>query len=1018
MTRPQLALILGSLLAVSAFSRADDAIHFNRDIRPILSDNCFLCHGPDKNNRKAKLRLDDPEAALAKKAIIPGDASNSEAIKRIFTNDEDDIMPPPDSNRTLTATQKALLKKWVEQGAKYEPHWAYMLVTRPAVPAVKEKDWVANAIDAFILQALEAKKIRPSEQADRATLLRRLSLDLIGLPPTPVEVEAFEKDQSPQAYEKQVDRLLASPHFGERMAVLWLDLARFADTVGYHGDQNQRIFPYRDWVINAFNQNKKFDQFTIEQLAGDLLPDATIDQQVATGFNRLNMMTREGGAQPKEYLAKYTADRVRTVSTAFLGSTMACSECHDHKYDPFTARDFYSLGAYFADVKQWGVYMNYNYTPNPDLVGFSNEHPFPPEIQVDSPYLKQRQTRIRSKMNALLAQTAGKLSESQPAHAREEWLTAAREFLKRSPQGWFTPAAVPVASKLVGSAQGAVQPDGSILYTGKARKGDEQQITVALPAGWVSAIRLELIPHARHKNGQSRDGGKGVAVQLAATHRNKSNIQTRLGIYAADADLKETRYKNGAELIGIRDAWRTSLAQDNLTQTGIYLLDKPFKAAAGDTLLIALKSDNLGCVRISVSCFADQNPLAIDGRAQLAALDDGAAADRLYFLSTGWEQAAFAQYRSLHAELLETHDGKAWTMVTQSVQPTTQRVLPRGNWQDDSGDIVTPATPAFLTTPATRNKQSATRLELARWLVSKDNPLTARTWVNRQWKQLFGNGLSAVVDDLGAQGEPPTHPQLLDWLSAQFQETWDMKQIVKLMVMSSTYRQSARLRPELRDIDPNNRLLASQNPRRLEAEIVRDNALFISGLINLDIGGPSAHPYQPAGYYANIQFPNRDYFPDSDERQYRRGLYTHWQRTFMHPMLANFDAPSREECTAFRNVTNTPQQALTLLNDPSFVEAARAFAARLLSVPDKGDAERLEQAYQQALLRPIKENERASLLKFLAAQRAYFTEHPDDAKKLTSIGLAARPQVDQGELAAWSTVCRVILNLHETITRY
>ncbi|HWF18692.1 MAG TPA: DUF1549 domain-containing protein, partial [Verrucomicrobiae bacterium] len=385
-------LLLPFLLTVPNLSAAtnDDKPEFNADIRPILSDSCFVCHGPDKNNRKAKLRLDVREVALEKKAIVPGKPDESEMIRHIYATNRDDLMPPPDSRKQLTSEQRALLKRWIASGAEYQPHWAYIPPVRAKIPQTQNQAWVKNPIDAFVLRDLEKHKIDPALEADKGTLLRRLSLDLIGLPPTPGEVTQFIKDTSPKAYEREVDRLLASPHFGERMAVEWLDLARFADTVGYHGDQNVNDFPYRDYVINAYNSNKPFDQFTIEQLAGDLLPNPTTEQLVASGFNRLNMVTREGGAQPTEYIAKYGADRVRTVSTTWLGSTMGCCECHDHKFDPFSTRDFYSMKAFFADIKQWGVYSDYGSSPNPELKGFDNDHPFPPEIIVDSPYLRNR----------------------------------------------------------------------------------------------------------------------------------------------------------------------------------------------------------------------------------------------------------------------------------------------------------------------------------------------------------------------------------------------------------------------------------------------------------------------------------------------------------------------------------------------------------------------------------------------------------------------------------------------------
>src|SRR4051812_12444931 len=420
-------------------------IGYNRDIRPILSDNCFACHGPDKNKRKAKLRLDERDSALAKKAIVPGDVEASELVSRIFSDDPDEQMPPPESHKKLTDAQRELFKRWVAQGAAYEPHWSYIVPKRPPVPQVKDAGWGHNAVDAFILQKLEVKHLAPSREADRRTLLRRLSLDLVGLPPTPQEVEAFVKDELPDAYERQVERLLASPHYGERMAVPWLDAVRFADTVGFHGDQNQDVFPYRDYVIEAFNRNKPFDRFTVEQLAGDLLPHPTTEQLVATCFNRLNMVTREGGAQPKEYLAKYAADRVRTVGSAWLGSTLMCCECHDHKYDPFTARDFYSLGAFFADVKQWGVYHDYNYTPNPDLRGWSNDHPFPPEIVVDSAYLQRRQAMLTAQIEQTIATASERLSKDAKAGEQfARWRADVQGLLKAHPDGWAvaTPAEV------------------------------------------------------------------------------------------------------------------------------------------------------------------------------------------------------------------------------------------------------------------------------------------------------------------------------------------------------------------------------------------------------------------------------------------------------------------------------------------------------------------------------------------------------------------------------------------------
>ena len=1030
-----LFLLVPSRLAIAGapaagVSASASKLAYNREIRPMLSENCFACHGPDKNQRKGKLRLDVREAAIEKKALVPGKPQESELVKRLYTTNADDLMPPPESHKKLTAQQKNLLERWIEQGAEYEPHWAYIPAKRPEVPQPRNRQGVRNPIDAFILQTLEAKGLEPSPEADRRTLLRRLSLDLIGLPPTPEEVAAFLRDSGSDAYQRQVDRLLDSPHFGERMAVPWLDVVRFSDTVGYHGDQNQRIFPYRDYVIASFNRNKPFDRFTIEQLAGDLLPDPTAEQLVATGFNRLNMMTREGGAQPKEYLAKYGADRVRTVSTTWLGSTMGCCECHDHKYDPFSTKDFYSMEAFFADLRQWGVYSDYTYTPNPDLKGWSNDHPFPPELEVDSFYLHLRQARLQERIDRLIESAANQWRTNPAGRAAfEDWRRTARAFLKQRPDGWVTaePTVKLVAKDTNAAAETtfAIRTDRSIVFQGKPI--EKTEIKLPLEPGWLAALRLELLPHDAHGGSIVRGDDESTTISFsAALRRANADTGTTVSFYHAAADHKEERYSDGFALIGVKDAWRTSKEARKSPQTAVWLLDQPVRISAGDILTLTLANHAIGRLRVSVTPFASQDPLKAGGGAALAqALEKGgnrqsALVSQTWLLGTGMETNAFGQFKKLNRELLECRNGRAFTMVSAASKPMVTRVLPRGNWQDESGEVVQPTAPHFLPQIPNPKGRRLTRLDLVQWLVSRDNPLTARTVMNRLWKQFFGTGISAVVDDLGAQGEWPTHPELLDWLAVEFMESgWDLKHMVKLMVVSSTYRQSSNPRPEIKETDPLNRLLASQSPRRLEAEFVRDNALFIAGLLNPDIGGPSAHPYQPAGYYANLQFPDRDYSADRDDRQYRRGVYTHWQRTFLHPMLANFDAPSREECVASRNISNTPQQALTLLNDPTFLEASRLFAQKLLAAKDAPDNARLDLAYEAALARPIKAKEERSLEQFLALQREHYRENPNEAKELLRIGIFPEPKgADETELAAWSQVCRVILNLHETITRY
>ncbi|MEZ0385513.1 MAG: DUF1553 domain-containing protein, partial [Verrucomicrobium sp.] len=879
----------------------------------------------------------------------------------------------------------------------------------------------------------------PSPQADRRTLLRRLSLDLTGLPPTEAEMKAFLEDPSPEAYARQVDRLLNSPHYGERMAVWWLDVARFTDTVGYHGDQNQRIFPYRDYVIGAFNQNKRFDQFTVEQLAGDLLPKPTTEQLVATGFNRLNMVTREGGAQAKEYLSKYGAERVRTVGGAWMGATLGCSECHDHKFDPFTAKDFYAMQAFFADVKQWGVYSDYGYSPNPELKGWTNEYPFPPEIEVTSPYLKHRSDELRKQM---LDAAAKQVVAPESLLAFKQWVESSRGFLAKHPSGWqssppvVTVAPAPPAKKgaapkseekvKVKAPAPTVEAEGWIVAN--TSQPDNTRIVLTPGASTVTAIRLQLMPSAAHKGSILRNGGEGSATVkvMAAILRKDAKKEVALPVAYADADQQDPRYSSTVQVLNLKDGWKTSTKGWDQPQQSVWQLEQPVTLADGDQLVLKLDSNSVARFRMETSPFAPLKPLAADWLTELGAAlaspDPASTLLETYVRSAPTPLTGLAEYRQLSGEWLQCREGRTWTMVTQAMPPLTVKVLPRGNWMDESGEVTPPAVPEFL--PASfrsvSNQPQATRLDLAKWLCSPENPLTPRAFTNRLWKQFFGNGLSMVVDDLGAQGEPPSHPELLDWIASEFRDSgWDVKHLIRLMVLSETYRQSSSLRPELRDIDPNNRLLASQNPRRLEAEFVRDNALFIAGRLNLDIGGPSVKPYQPDGYYANLQFPDRRYVAEADARQWRRGVYMHWQRTFLHPMLANFDAPMRDECTANRTVSNTPQQALTLLNDPTFVEAARVFAERLLQKNIADDATRLNAAMELAAGRQLKRPELDSLTYFLNSQRELYKASPEDAAKLAKVGVSPLASgVNVEELAAWTSVCRVVLNLQETITRY
>jgi hypothetical protein len=779
------ALVVASRLTAVA---GEAPVSFNRDIRPILSDQCFFCHGPDPSHRAADLRLDVEDQAKDY-VIVAGQPQLSELINRITSDDSSERMPPVDSGKSLNSDQIELLERWITQGAPYEPYWAYAPPRRHDPPAVSDSAWPRTWIDRFLVARMESEGLKPSQDADRVTLIRRLNFDLTGLPPTPTEVADFVADHQPGAYERLVDRLLASQRFGERMAMYWLDLVRYADTVGYHGDQDHSISPYRDYVIDAFNRNLPFNQFTLEQLAGDLIPEATIDQRVATGYNRLLQTSHEGGVQPKEYLAIYAADRVRNLSSVWLSGTMGCAQCHDHKYDPYTTRDFYSLAAFFADVDE------------------------------------------------------------------------AKHF------------------KLGSNALPTARPP-----------------------------ELEVL-----------------------------NRQDRKRLADLEMELAE-------------------------------------------------------CERLAATS-GDQN-------------DERSLAERV---------------ESLKEQIESIRKRTRKTMITVAIEPRTMRMLPRGDWLDDSGDIVGPAIPAFLGSLDVGQRR-ANRADLARWLTDTElgiGGLTARVMANRFWYLLLGTGIANTLDDFGGQGEPPVHPELLDTLAVEFYESgWDVKHMMKLIVMSRVYQQSSRDTSEARDKDPANRLYARQSRFRLPAEMVRDNALAISGLLVEEIGGASVRPYQPASYYRHLNFPTRRYQHHADQRQWRRGVYMHWQRQFLHPMLKAFDAPSREECTAQRARSNTPLAALTLLNDPSFVEAAHALAARALRENSGNDRQRIAYTFHLAVSRDPDEFELQQLEELLLENRRRYEKDSDAAQQLLSVGLAeVDSELEPTELAAWTNVARAVLNLNETITR-
>ena len=732
------ALFSGILLADLA--AADDTIDFNRQIRPILSNNCFPCHGPNEADRQADLRLDDRDVAVTDMEVItPGAPDDSTLIDRITSEDEDERMSPADSGKSLTAEQIELLTKWIAEGAKYKKHWAYVPPQTSSTPIADQADWPCNWIDKFILARLESEGLKPSEDADRVTLIRRLSLDLTGIPPTSEEVDTFIHDTSDDAYEQLVDRLLASPHFGERMAMWWFDLVRFADTVGYHGDQTQNIWPFRDYVISAFNANMSFDQFTKEQLAGDLLDKPTRDQQIATGYNRLLQTTHEGGFQLKEYRAIYMADRVRNVSQVWMGATMGCAQCHDHKYDPYTTREFYSMGAFFADVD-------------------------------DEAHLR-----------------------SDPDQVLDELPTV------RIPE--------------------------LALYT------TEQRCRLDEIAPGIDAVEPKLKKLRKEIDGHN-DKLKAIDVQIKA-------IDEKLAKCAAEPQ------SNGLS----ETADQTKVRADLVKQQDLLTTEH---------------------------CDATAKRNALQQQRDTA-------------------QSQHDQLAKPVAPLIEERDeiqkSVPKSMITQTLdEPRVVHILPRGNWLDESGPTVEPRVPEFLGKAIAAGRR-ANRLDLAQWLVTPASQegigeLSARVQVNRFWYLLMGTGIARTLDDFGGQGDPPVHPELLDRLAIEFiRSDWDVKHMMKLIAMSHTYRQSSVTTAHRHAIDPDNRLYACQSRWRLPAEMIRDNALAISGLLVPDIGGPSVKPYQPAGYYQHLNFPVRKYQHDKNAKQWRRGVYVHWQRQFLHPLL-------------------------------------------------------------------------------------------------------------------------------------
>ena len=903
---------------------------------------------------------------------MSGKPMESEVYHRIVSSDPGAIMPPPESNLSLTPEEIDLIKRWIEQGAKYEPHWAFMKVEKPSVPAF---DWGKNEIDAFIHAKIKAKGLEPNPEANSYELIKRASLDLTGLPPSPEILDKYAGFKGSNTYEKLLDELMALPSYGEKMGILWLDISRYSDSYGYQDDEARGQWPYRDWVIHAFNNNLPYDQFITWQLAGDLLPNATKEQILATAFNRNHKYTEEGGVIHEEYRVEYVLDKTNTFSKGILGLTMECAQCHDHKYDPFTAKDFYSIAAYFADMRQWGVYADYSYTPEPELRGINNDSPFPPEIVVSS---KALASRIDEEVAGIKALKAG-VADSDPRYMA--YLSKHSQY--RDLNGDTAPLTLQT-------------PEGTDWHT-----PEKAGLVIDIPRSAVMLAGIEVT---------IRQPQVPSTINLSLKQGNVT-----LPFWHGIGEPHTPTTQNGFERIGIQSGWRITSKAPRGEAKAVYWLPRTAFTNAGPLKLTL--SGTTSDVRIRVLPVHAINPDVLNAPLER---DPKAA----FLLSGAGLEKVSNDISTRQRSIVQCRGGKTPVMVTEGTNKGRQaRILARGNWMDTSGALVGPATPAFLTSGVSPSAQPASRLELASWITSRNNPLTARVLVNRFWRLFFGTGISASVEDFGAQGEAPTNPALLDWLASSLMDNgWNMRTVMREIVLSDAYKRSSKPLPVHLVKDPQNRYFARQSPRRLDAEFIRDNALAIAGILDSHVGGPPVKPFQPIGYYANLQFPDRDYTVSTRGDQYRRGLYTHWQRTFLHPGLAAFDAPSREEACPVRNEANTPQQALTLLNDPVYVEAARGLANLMYASIKPGtgsDNARIDWLMQRVRGASPSGTERNQLKTILAESRKSYTINQIPGRDMLRTGsLPSRLDVDPIELAAYTNVCRVLLNLHETITRY
>lgn len=1044
-------LLVGGPLPAQVPSSAQAPVDFNRDIRPILSDTCFTCHGPDEGQRQANLRLDTREGLLGGDAdsriVVPGDPSRSRLFQKISAEDESVRMPPSGSGRTLTARQIEVIRAWIQQGAPWATHWAFVPPVRPALPRVKNQPWVRNAIDHFVLARLEHEGLEPSPAAAKAMLLRRVTLDLTGLPPTPKELDAFLSDRTPSAYEKVIDRLLASPRYGERMAVDWLNAARYADTNGYQTDAERYMWRWRDWVIEAFNRNLPFDQFTIEQLAGDLLPNPTLEQRIATGFNRNHRGNGEGGIIPEEYAVEYVADRVETTATVWMGLTIGCARCHDHKYDPIRQKEFYQVFAFFNSIPEKGLANKFGNSP--------------PLIKAPTPEQQIKLSALEQKLAA--AEKAFARLQPELDRAQRDWeksLNPSERMDWAPSEGALVslPFENDVSSTIpIVKDDKTIEPearDGKMRFVagriGQAGSFDGShylEIGDVANFGFYDKFSLAawIYPTASDGTILSRvtdvqEGLLGYGLFLK-DGKLQANLVARWLDDALRLETTEplelnrwhhvvmtydgTRVASGVQIFLNGERQKLKVNLDQLNQD--FANSGPLRIGAGDGPGIRFQG-SLDDVRVYRGTLT---PSLVAALAAPERVDEIIALSpqhrtrgqeekvRRYFL----EKHAPAHIRRSWDELVEAGhqrdsfvDSLPTVMVMQELEkPRDAFVLTRGVY-DRPGEKVNRGVPAVL--PPLPKDAPNNRLGFARWLVDPANPLTARVTVNRYWQRYFGTGLVKTVEDFGSQGDTPSHPELLDWLATEFIRTgWDVKRLQKLILTSATYRQSSRVTPQLLGRDPENRLLARGPRMRLPAETIRDQALAISGLLVEKLGGPSVKPYQPPGLWKELSG-GKDYNQDTGDDLYRRSLYTFWKRAAPPPAMAVFDAGARETCVVRASRTSSPLQALNLMNDVTYLEASRVLAEHMIERGGTTPSSRLAYAFRRATARPPTAKEREILLGTLAHYKGVYGTGPEAAEKFVSQGEHARDKrVDVKELAAYTAVASLILNLDETITK-